>query len=142
MSGQFWRCTTREQLENCFRFLRESIPANGFRISWEPWRDRRSVNSNALYWSWLTLLAAHFSRSGTTYSKDDMHDLMRHKFLGYEDRVIGNTEIRQQLASTSKLDTTQMYHYMSQIDAWGADHGCLLPRPEDEQYEKYREAAA
>jgi len=142
MSGQYWQAKTPDQLQHCFNFLRQSMPEQGLRITWEPWRDKRSLNANALYWQWLTVMAEHFSRGGKKFSKEDMHDLMRHQFLGYEDKVIGQTVIGHQLASTAGLDTGQMYHYMKRIDAWAADHGCLLPRPEDCEYERWRKEEA
>lgn len=138
--SEYWRCTTKDQLENCFKHLRDNFPAEGWRVEYKAWKDRRSTNANSLYWKWLTLLAEHFSK-GTAYSQDDMHDLMRHKFLGYVDaKKIGNTEIPQQLASTTGLDTGQMHAYMSKIDALAADHGCLLPHPADSAYTEYKEA--
>lgn len=140
--SDYWRAQTLQQLENCFRFLKEHFPEKGLRIIWEEWRDQRSINANNLYWQWLTLMAKHFSKGDNQFTKEDMHDLMRHRFLGYVDRKIGRTEIKQQLASTASLDTAQMYHYMCKVDAWAADHGILLPRPEDAEYAKYREAAA
>jgi len=142
MSNQHWRAQTREQLQQCFRFLAQSMPEKGWRIIFEEWRDKRSLNASNLYWQWLTLMAEHFSRGGKKFTKDDMHDLMRHQFLGYEDKIVGSTKISQQLASTANLDTSQMYHYMTKIDAWAADHGCLLPHPADAEYAQYREAAA
>lgn len=142
MSGQYWKADTKERLEQCFNFLLQSMPIQGFRIEWSPWKDKRSLNANALYWQWLTIMAEHFSRGGQPFTKDDMHDLMRHQHLGYTDRVVGKTRIAQQLASTSDLDTGQMHAYMSKIDAWAADHGCLLPRPEDSTYAEWQRAAA
>ncbi len=140
MSAQYWRAQTTEQLRQCFNFLEQSLPTRGLRITWEEWRDKRSLNANNLYWQWLTVMSEHFSRGGKKFSKDDMHDLMRHQFLGYTDKVVGNTVIAQQLASTASLDVSQMCHYMTKIDAWAADHGCLLPHPADSEYAKYREA--
>lgn len=142
MNCQYWKADTPEKLQQCFNFLKQSLPAGGFKITWEPWKDKRSLNANALYWQWLTIMAEHFSRGGQLFTKDDMHDLMRHQFLGYVDRKIGRTEISQQLASTANLDTSQMHAYMSKIDAWAADHGCLLPRPEDSTYSEWQRAAA
>ena len=97
---------------------------------------KRSLRANALYWDWMQALSERFSAKGQ-YSKEEMHDLMRHNFLGYEDRMIGNTLISQQLKSTTDLDSGEMFHYMEKIDAWAADHGCLLPRPSDGEYEKW-----
>ena len=103
---------------------------------------QRSLSANALYWQWLDTMARHFSKGVAKFTKDDMHDLMRHKFLGYESRTIGKTELPPQLKSTADLTKAQMHEYMSQLDAWAADHKCLLPRPEDNEYAIYAKEAA
>lgn len=98
---------------------------------------KRTLPMNALYWDWLTQMADHFSRKAGPFDKDSMHCLMRHQHLGYTDaRVIGKTEIPQQLRSTTDLTKGEMLEYMQRIDAWAADHGCLLARPEDAEYEQ------
>ncbi len=140
MSHQFWRCHNDETLGNLFRFLREMMPERGWRVEFREWSDKRSLSANNLYWEWMGVMAKHFSRPNQQYTKDDMHDLMRHQHLGYVDKKIGKTELQPQLASTASLTVAQMCHYMAKVDAWAADHGCLLPRPEDGEYAKYREA--
>lgn len=100
-------------------------------------QPRRTLPMNALYWEWLTQMAKHFSRNAGPFSKDDMHDLMRHQHLGYaEAKTIGKTEIPRQLRSSADLTKGEMLEYMQRIDAWAADHGCLLVRPEDAEYEE------
>lgn len=121
------------------------------------YRAKRSLPSNALYWSWLTVMGKYFSGRKvnanadcpdmepeyeiTDFDKDDMHDLMRHQFLGYQDRKIGKSCIDHQLNTTTGLSVKDMHAYMLQIDIWAAEHGCLLPRPQDSDYEKYKEAS-
>ena len=73
------------------------------RVTIETIRPHRSLSANALYWTWLDALAKHFSKGGNKFDKDAMHDLMRHKFLGYEDKTVGKTVISQQLKSTADL---------------------------------------
>lgn len=111
----------------------------------------RSLDQNSLMWLWLTELANHFSAKGVTgetgeaLGKDDMHDIMRHKFLGYETvkRKIGQTVIEEyKLKSTADLEKGDMHQYLTQIDQWAVEHGCLLPHPEDCEYEQLREAQA
>lgn len=98
---------------------------------------KRSLSQNNLYWVWLKALADKFSEKSGPYSKEDMHDLMRHLYLGYEDRRIGNTVIGHQLSSTSDLEPGNMAEYLSKIEAWAADHGCLLPIPAHSEYEQW-----
>tara|TARA_R110002020_G_scaffold292877_1_gene508307 strand:- start:1169 stop:1576 length:408 start_codon:yes stop_codon:yes gene_type:complete len=95
----------------------------------------RTLNQNGLYWQWMTKMAKYFSDE-KKFTKDDIHDLMRHKFLGYEDRVINNTVIAHQLKSTTACLTGEMFAYMEKVDAWSADMGCLLPIPEESEYKE------
>ena len=87
-------------------------------------------------------MADHFSTKGNQFTDDDMHDLCRHKHLGYETKVIGNTEIRDQLRSTADghISKADMAEYMHKVDIWATELGCYLPHPEDNEYTKYREA--
>lgn len=111
--------------------------------------NARSIDQNALMWMWLTDLARHFSAKGMksdegeALSKDDMHDIMRHKFLGYETvkRTIGQTVIEEhKLKSTASLEKGEMHEYLTKMDQWALEHGCFLPHPEDSEYMKLREA--
>lgn len=104
--------------------------------------DPRSKAQLKLYRVWLRHLAEYFSNATRQFSEDDMHDLMRHKFLGYETRVIGETEIVNQLKSTAdgKIAKHVMSEFMFQVDQWATEMGCYLPHPEDNEYTKYRQA--
>lgn len=101
-------------------------------ITWKQ-AGNRTLSANALYWQWMTDLANKFSVKGQLFTKDDMHDLMRHKFLGYESKTIGRTEIQNQLISTTKLSPAEFCHYMNQIDAWAVSVGVMLPTPENSE---------
>ncbi len=105
-------------------------------IKVEEYSKPRSLSANRLYWAWLKEMATHFSKKGGKYSSEDMHDIMRHKFLGYEKpKKIGKTEISKQLKSTAKLSKSDFCYYMEQIDNWCVDHGLLLPKPDSEYTE-------
>ena len=111
----------------------------------------RSLNQNNLYWEWMTQLSKHFTgkqwrdESGGVHvmrmTKDDAHDLMRHNFLGYENKTIGRTDLKPMLVSTSKLRKAEMSEYMHKIDGWAQDHGIFLTYPQGGDYAKYKEAA-
>lgn len=106
-----------------------------------PHKPKRSVSANALYWQWLTQMANHFSRKGNKYTRDDLHDVMRHKFLGStEPRTVGRTLIPAQIRSTTGLNVSEFCEYMTRIDAWAQDQGCYLVTPEMSQYAEYKEA--
>lgn len=134
--------TSVEYLRSIFKQVADAIDDHGFvKLEWSA-GSNRSLSQNALYWAWMGEMAVSFTkrtRDGDGWSKDDMHDLMRHKFLGYEDKVIGNTELKPVLKSTSQLDRGEMQHLMEQIDAFAAEHGVLLPHPADSEYMKLME---
>ena len=100
-------------------------PEAGKEIVIRKHKKKRSLDQNALYWMWLNLLAAHFAKRGQKnelgepISKDDMHDILRHKYLGYVDieKRLGQTVITEhKLVSTAGMDKGDMHHYLSQID--------------------------
>lgn len=98
---------------------------------------RRTLPMNALWWMWMQDMARFFSAKAGPFDKDDIHVLMKHQFLGYQDaKTIGRTEIPQQLRSTADLTKGEMLELMQRVDAWAADHGCLLTRPSDCEYEE------
>lgn len=105
-----------------------------FQVDIKPYKEERSLDQNGLYWMWLTIMAKHFSRPGKKITKEDMHDMMRFKFLGLEDKVVGKTVIEGQLKSTKKLNTGEFSHYLNQIEMWCTDLGLILPVPMGSYY--------
>jgi len=104
----------------------------------EEYKSPRSLSANNLYWMWLSQMATFFSQKGTAVTKDEMHILMRHKYLGYSKaKKIGKTEIGELLNSTAKLKSSEFCHYMEKIDAWAAQCGCLLKSPDESEYRQF-----
>ena len=134
-------CASREYLTSIFKECASAIADHGFiKLEWSA-GSNRSISQNGLYWMWMGQLAESFnSRSkDANFSKDDMHDLMRHKFLGYESKTIGKTELKDILRSTTKLLKGEMHHYMTQVDVWASEVGVFLQHPEDSEYMKLQE---
>jgi hypothetical protein len=61
---------------------------------------------------------------------------MKHKFLGTQDVKVGQTEIKGQILSSSKLKKGEMVYFMDQVIAWAAEKGVILSLP---QYNEYTE---
>lgn len=134
--------SSNEYLRSIFNQVAAAVKDHGFvKLEWSA-GSNRSLSQNALYWAWMGELAVSFTnraKDGSAWTKDDMHDLMRHQFLGYEEKVIGKTELKPTLKSTADLDRGEMHYFMEQIDAWGAEHGVMLPHPADSEYMKLME---
>jgi len=78
-------------------------------------KKKRSLNANALYWKWLSIIC--------NYTGDDvqgLHHDLKVKFLGFEENksIISKTEKLQNLKvkSSKKLSTNEFYNYMVQVE--------------------------
>lgn len=90
-------------------------------VSIKPYKRNRSTEQNALYWSLLSVISQE-----TGYTKDDLHDMLRNKFLGMQVKEIAGEQV-QYLPSTTKLKVGEMADYITQIEAWSAQLGIRLP---------------
>ncbi len=94
---------------------------------------QRTLPANNLYWRWLSIIGDHLG-----YDKDEMHDVMREKFLPVEVVEVCGVR-RKKLTSTSDpgFTTADMSAYMDRIDRFAAQElGILLPHPEDQWHEQ------
>ena len=141
--SQFWKIDDPSQIDERLTFFGDWL-----RSEWnwskpvtfepKPYTDKRSLSANALLHVWFRELATHFSRQ-QVYGEEQIKELLVHKFLGTEDRVVGKTVIPGQLRKTSQLNSGEMKQFMDQILAWGADHGCLVSLPKDSEYKRWME---
>lgn len=102
------------------------------------YKPRRTLKANSLYWMWMDYLARVFTENEKidgVFNKDDIHDICRHKFLGYKDKKFNATTIPQQLIETSTMDSGDFFDYMSQVDDWALGMKIFLPRPKKNEYD-------
>jgi len=138
MSSQFI-ISSSQYLPSVMKELNTLIDKHGFIKMVVTAGSNKSVSQNNLFWMWMTEMANYFASKGVENStKDQMHDLMCHKFLGNITVTVGKTEITR-LKSLRDLDKGDMLHFMRQIDEWSADHGLLLTHPEDSEYQRLTE---
>ena len=90
--------------------------------------DSRSTKQNRLYWQWIKVMTE------TGYTKDEMHSILRDKFLGY-DEVTTKTNVIRVLRSTTDLKVGEFKDYLEQIDIFASEYGIVLTRPEDLYFE-------
>ena len=97
-------------------------------ISIEKFRDGRSGNQNRYYWGIIVNgLASEFG-----YFRDEIHQLLRQKFLGYtrQNPITGKTE--QFVRSTTDLNTEEMEQYLESIRVWAlSEFSVYLPTPNE-----------
>jgi hypothetical protein len=141
MSGDFWRAQTLSQLENCFRHLRETFPACGWRIEFKPWKEQRSLSQNALSWKWYKEIAdqIHAKTGMGPFTDQDIHDRLVVERFGHETVKIGSIEVTRPFR-TRDFDTGVMHHYMRWIEWWCAERDIKLTIPAHSEYQAYKEA--
>ena len=97
-------------------------------ISIEKFRDGRSTNQNRYYWGIIVNgLASEFG-----YFRDEIHQLLRQKFLSYtrENPKTGTTE--HFVRSTTDLTTDEMEEYLESIRVWAlSEFSVYLPLPNE-----------
>lgn len=130
--------------------LQAAIRKKGFPCNVSITGAGRSLPQNALFHKWCECAAQFFVSMGkTTFSTgrpmdaENMKRNLKLTFLGEEtvqevNLKTGETSIRYELRSTSKLDRGEMYAFMTCIDVWATEHGIYLPHPEDSEYMKMK----
>lgn len=127
-------------LDNAVQVMHQMLTDNGW-LKVHVTAGNRSLSQNALYWLWMGQIAAFVNeKRGTEFTTQEMHEWMKHTFLGYDEpKMIGRAEIPAQLKSTAKLSKNEMFYYMEKIDQYWAQLGCLLITPADSIYAEMRE---
>lgn len=102
----------------------ERLPEWEYVLTANPFVRNRSIEQNALYWSWITIVA-----SETWNSKDAIHALMKKRFLSKRKLVkIGwkrnyvNIE-----GSTKELSVKRFTKYLDDIYVFFAERDLKLP---------------
>jgi hypothetical protein len=93
-------------------------------------RATRRQQANAYYWVAVIATLAEY----TGYSPDDMHDVLKAKFLPKTLAMAnGNGEVMAEFViggSTTKLDVVEFYEYVQRIKQWAQDDlNCIIPEP-------------
>lgn len=137
MAGDFWMIQNRSQIKDVLRFFGKYLEDWDYTrpLAWkaEAYSTSRSLSQNALFHMWCGEMCLHFSES-VDVTPDTMKSLMKHKFLGTEDVVVGSTVIPGQLRSTSGLSKGEMHEFMERVYAWAVDHGVRLTNPNDSEF--------
>lgn len=102
-------------------------------------RERRSVDQNSLYWLWLACISDE-----TGEDKDDLHDLFKQKYLGFQQKNIfpgrefGTTVYKE--LTTTRMDTLEFTQYLKKVKGFALHFlGIVLPEPEDQYWNQFYE---
>ena len=99
-----------------------------YKISLQKIKDSRSLNQNKYYWAVVVAVLA----SELGYFKDEMHMLLRRKFLGYTkaNPITGEAEVFAK--STTDLNTQEMEEYLESVRVWAiSELDVYIPLPNE-----------
>jgi len=142
VSSNYWIIRGVEEIDERLKFLAADLRRRNtwpMRLDVKKHTNPRTLDQNSLFWMWCDQLASYLTAKGRPMTKDDVHDLMCHLFLGYEERKLGG-EIVRTLRGTSKLDKGEFHHFLEQMDAKAVEWGCQLTYPIASEYHELREA--
>lgn len=97
----------------------------------KPYKSRRSLAQNRLYWKWLKEIADYINEStGTRFTDEDMHDYFKTLYLDSElKNILGEKIIRYK--STAKLSIKRFSEYLESIEFFAGAKGIPLTRSVD-----------
>ena len=112
----------------------DSLFAKDKRVTIVITKEKRTLDQNRLYWSWLSCIAKE-----TGNEKEDLHEYFIYKYLNPELCQVFEKMIYKRL-STTQLDTKQFAKYLSKIQVFANTELAIeLPNPEDRKFEEFYE---
>ncbi|WP_145525874.1 hypothetical protein [Yersinia rohdei] len=116
-----------------------------YRVTICEWREKRSLNQNALSHMWYGEISAYLIKSGRTDATPAwVKRNLKKTYLGceeveYTDFVTGEKVKMWEPRHTSKLDTGDMHFFLSQVEMWAAEFGLALTIPNGCEYSNLKQ---
>jgi len=126
------------------RFIAGASIAGPLDVAISAHKPSRSRDQNALYWQWMTVLAAE-----TGHSKDEMHAMLKNRLmlplmLEYPERYTKAIDAQDmlelfplkwptisELISTTDLTVQHFAMYLNEVESFAGNIGIRLPHPDD-----------
>ena len=138
--GDFVQINNKSEVERKLPFMLKRLEQWDYStplcIKFEPYADPRSLNQNALFHIWCKQMSEAFTSKVPDVTPEGIKWMMKHKFLETQNIKVGQTVIKGQIQSTTKLKKGEMCFFMDQVYAWADEKGVILSLP---QYNEYTE---
>ncbi len=89
-------------------------------------KARRSSDQNRHYWMLIFAIADKLKPKGEQYSAETWHTYLKTRFLGADDVTLPNKKTLLIPKSTADLDKHEFAEYVTQVEAWCAEHDVYL----------------
>lgn len=116
-----------------------------YRVTVCEWREKRSLNQNALSHMWYGEISTYLIKSGRTDATPAwVKRNLKKTYLGceeveYTDFATGEKVKMWEPRHTSKLDTGDMHFFLSQVEMWAAEFGLALTIPNGCEYSNLKQ---
>lgn len=116
-----------------------------YRLIIKPWREKRSLNQNALSHMWYSEISEYLIKSGRYDATPEwVKRNLKRTYLGceevtYTDFVTGDKSTTYEPRHTSSLDAGEMHYFLTQVEQWCAQFGLVLTIPHDSEYQKLKD---
>lgn len=101
------------------------LPEDDYELVIREHKKARSIAQNRYYWALLNEIARH-EVQGQRFVQEAWHEYFKGRFIGKEEIRLPNGSIFNRPISTTTLNAEQFAEYVTQIEAWAAQHGILL----------------
>jgi hypothetical protein len=95
-------------------------------VTVKQYRKQRSLPENNYFHGVVVVVFSEF----TGYDEEESKDILKAKFLSYQDEKTGITRVRH----TSDLNTAEFEDFMSKCRMWGDSLGIYIPGPNEADY--------
>ena len=113
----------------------KSFEGKNVLITFEKPKKKRSNNQNSYYWGIvIVLIKSALKDTGNNLNTNDVHDLLRLKFLKETISIKEETgEVIERVRSTTELTTSQFMDYIAEIQQFAAEYfDLIIPDPNTE----------
>ncbi len=89
-------------------------------------KRKRSTEANRYYWLLLHAIADKLKPAQQGYTAETWHHYFKLRLLGAKDVKLPNGKVVPVPLSSSDLDKTEFQDYVTQVEAWAAEHNVHL----------------
>ena len=114
-----YKVTSEEELENVRKQIGELDLSKAWEVEVKPFAFNRSTQQNKKYWKLVGELGSFLG-----YEEQEMHELMKYKFLSYKQYMLGDEMVV--VPSTSKLTIKEFVEYLSKVERFAVELGFTL----------------
>ena len=114
-----YKVTSTEELEHVRKQIGELDLTKAWEVEVKHFQFNRSVEQNKRYWKLIGELGSFLG-----YDEDEMHELMKYKFLSYKQEMLGDEMVV--IPSSSKLTIKEFVEYLSKVERFASTLGFQL----------------